>query len=177
MKYNFGIYVFKLDILIIENCCNFNTKQMLELFFHGVNQFNLLIRYPLQMLLILLLVCAYLDYCFCFCFCWHFASFFVPRSLVTIVIIDLPVGVNNLPVSRLFEWEKGLTLFLFAPNLLEDIHHPVEERSVHLEAEVVILVQSTSILQRVDSYCGMRVNRGETVETKRVRRRKSLQIK
>lgn len=43
-------------------------------------------------------------------------------------------------------WTEGFLLFLLAADSLEDVDHPVEERGVHLETEIIILVLSTPVL-------------------------------
>ncbi len=75
------------------------------------------------------------------------APIFVAGSFVAIVLENLAVGVNDLPVARLFKRKEGLVLFLFASNLLENIHHSIKEGCMHLEAKVIILVQSTTALR------------------------------
>ena len=81
------------------------------------------------------------------CFLYRYlASFLVLGSLVSIVVVDVSIGVNNFPVPRLFEGKQGNVLLLLPANLLENVGHAVEEGGMHFEPKVVVLVQSTPVL-------------------------------
>ena len=87
------------------------------------------------------------------CFGGGWATSLVFRSLIILVSIDQAIPIQNLPITYVLKRHYRQSLFLLVPNLLHDIRHAVEEATMHLQSEVVILVETAAILGFNEPVC------------------------